>query len=128
MTGYQPPPRSWFRKIAEAFGGITAGMRGEASFRVHWLAALAVAVLAFTLGVKKPEALVLVVCVGVVFAAELFNSALERLAKAITSEHDENIRVALNIASGAVLMVCLLAAMVGLAIFVPHVVSLFART
>lgn len=69
----------------------------------------------------------LTLCVGSVLAAELFNSALERLAKAITVEDNEHLRIALNIASGAVLTASLFAASVGLVIFVPYVLALLTR-
>ena len=52
-------------------------------------------------------------CVGTVMAAELFNSSLESLAKAITDQADHNVANALDIASGAVLLVSLTAAVVG---------------
>jgi diacylglycerol kinase len=57
-----------------------------------------------------------------VLAAELFNSALEHLAKAITREHNEHLRIGLDISAGAVLIVSLGAASVGLVIFLPHLV------
>jgi diacylglycerol kinase (ATP) len=95
---------------------------------VHWAAAAAVLALAFFLRVERWEACVLALCAGVVLTAELFNSALERLAKAITSEEREHVRVGLDIASGAVLMAALTAALVGSLIFVPHLLALAARS
>ena len=46
--------------------------------------------------------------------AELFNSALEQLAKAITKEEDPHVRNGLDIASGAVLVAAIGAAVIGL--------------
>ncbi len=53
-----------------------------------------------------------------VLAAEMFNSALESLARSITSNHDENIADALDVASAAVLLAAVGAAVVGAIIFV----------
>lgn len=120
---YEPPRRTWLQKFADAARGMAAGMRCQASFAVHLPMAVAVVVLAALLRVSWIEACALVLCIAVVLAAELFNSALERLAQAITSEYSEDVRVGLNIASGAVLMAALGTAVVGLMIFVPHVVK-----
>ena len=50
-------------------------------------------------------------------AAELFNSAIERLAREVDREHNPNVGVALDIASGAVLVAAVGAAIVGSLIF-----------
>ena len=52
-----------------------------------------------------------------VLAAEMFNSALESLARAITDRPHPLVRDALDIASAAVLVTALGAAAVGLLIF-----------
>ena len=53
----------------------------------------------------------------VVFAAEVFNSALESLARAVTDKTDPHIRDALDIAAGAVLTASLGSVAVGLVLF-----------
>ena len=56
---------------------------------------------------------VLVLCIAVVLAAELFNCALERMGRAITRDYDEQLRDALDMAAAAVLVAALGAAVVG---------------
>ena len=80
--------------------------------------AAAVAVVAIVLRVNLVEACLLMLCVGVVLAAETFNTALERLARAIAATRNESIGAALDMASGAVLIASLSAAAVGSTIFV----------
>ncbi len=123
---YQPPARSWLQKFREAFGGISAGMRRQCSFYIHIPAALAVVALALALRVSWTEGCLLALCITAVLGAELMNSALERLARAITGDFNEDLRVGLNIASGAVLTVALGAAAVGMMIFIPHLLALLA--
>ena len=60
-------------------------------------------------------------CIAMVIGAELFNSALERLARAVTRSEDEDVAVALDIASGAVLVVSLGAAAVGGLVFLHRI-------
>lgn len=65
------------------------------------------------LHVSHAEWLVLIVCITLVLAAELFNSALEHMARAITRTEHPDIRSALDIASGAVLVTAIGACAVG---------------
>ena len=110
-------PRSWPKKFADAFRGVAVGVRGQSSFRVHFF--FTAAVIACAVGMRMPrlEWCVLLVCIAVVLTAELFNSALELLARAITEEHDPRLADALDIGSGAVLVVSLGAALVGSILF-----------
>jgi diacylglycerol kinase len=55
----------------------------------------------------------------------MFNSAFEKLARAITNDHDPEIRDALDIASGAVLLASLGAAAVGAMILLPRLLAMF---
>ena len=103
----------WRRKFACAFRGLAVGVRGQSSFSIHFPATLAVVAVGAWLGISLVEWLLVVLCITLVISAELFNSALEQLAKAITKEQHPQIRDALDIASGAVLAASLGAAIVG---------------
>ncbi len=94
------PIRRWSIKFRHAIRGIRVGMGGQSSFRVHLLAAVLVTIAAVVLRVSLLEWCVLLLCIGSVLGAELFNSALERTAQAITDDYHEDIRDALDIASG----------------------------
>jgi diacylglycerol kinase len=110
-------PRSWPDKFRDAFRGLWLAVRSERSFVVHLPMVAAVGVLAFLLRVSLVEACLLGLCVAIVLAAELFNTALERLARAIDCEENDHLAAALDIASSAVLIAALGAAGVGGAIF-----------
>jgi diacylglycerol kinase (ATP) len=115
---YEPPRRTWFAKFRDAFRGLATGMRDQSSFFVHVAAAVLVAIAAAVLRVSLLEACVLALCVAAVLAAELFNTAIERLAREIDRQHNANIGAALDIASAAVLVAAIGSAGVGAAIFV----------
>lgn len=110
--------RSWAKKFRDAFRGVGVGVRGERSFRVHFLVAAAVVVAAVVMRVDRIEWCLLVLSITVVLAAEMFNSALERMAKAITREHHPRVADALDIGSAAVLVAAIGASVVGGIIFV----------
>jgi len=79
--------------------------------------AVAVGTTAVLLRVSLLEAGVLCLCVGLVLAAEMFNTAIELLSREVTRDARPGIAAALDTASGAVLMVSLAAAAVGSVIF-----------
>ena len=119
--------RHWRGKFACAFRGVAIGVRGESSFVVHCVAMVAVIGVAAWLQLPLWQWLMLALCIAIVFSAELFNSALEHLAKSITDEQHPEIRDALDIASGAVLLVSIGAAIIGLILLAwPIVRILFA--
>ncbi len=103
----------WLRKFSNAIRGIRVGMLGQSSFAIHLPAALAVLIVGIVSQVTWPEWYVLLLCITIVLAAELFNTAIEKLAKAITRDQHPEIRDALDIASGAVLVTAIGAAVVG---------------
>ena len=75
--------RSWVKKFRDAFRGARQGVRGQGSFFVHVFCAAAVALSAMALRVERVEWCVLVLCITIVLAAEMFNSAIEAMARAI---------------------------------------------
>ena len=121
-----PPSRSWRAKFADAFRGLRAGVRGQTSFLVHLLFAAAVVTAAAVLQMGWIEWSLLVVCITLVLMAEMFNSALESMARAITSQRDPHIERALNVASAAVLLAALGAAAVGVVLFAARLGELAA--
>ena len=109
--------KSWARKFAVALRGVAVGVRGQSSFRVHLTFVGLVICAAVLLRVALLEWCLLVVCMTLVLALELFNSALETLAQAIDRQHNPYLADGLDIASGAVLVAAVGAAITGSIIF-----------
>jgi diacylglycerol kinase len=111
------PERSWAERFRDAFRGIKAGVRGQSSFFVHFFVAAAVIAAATVLQVDLCEWCLLVLCIAGVMTAEMFNSSLESMAKAITGERDPHLGNSLDIAAAAVLVASIGAAIIGTIIF-----------
>jgi diacylglycerol kinase len=124
---FQKPERSWLRKFADAERGVVVGVSGERSFTVHLALAGAVVLAAAVLRVSLVEWGLLALAIAMVLGAELFNCALERLARAVTEESNEYVRDALDLAAGAVLMLALGAAATGLLVFLPRLLSAISQ-
>jgi diacylglycerol kinase len=114
---FRPPLRTWRAKFADAFRGLGQGMRGQNSFAVHIGCAAAVVVAAAVLGLAWNQWSLLLLCIALVLAAEMFNSALEAMARAITAQFNPHLRSALNMGSAAVLLTAMGAAAVGAIVF-----------
>ena len=112
------PERGWLDKFADAFRGVKLGVRGQSSFFAHFFIAVLVVATAIIFSVSRLEWCILILCIGSVLTAEMFNSALESLSRAISDEYDVHLGNALDIGSAAVLIISIAAAIVGLIIFI----------
>ncbi len=117
--------RSWPAKFGRAFRAIVLGVRGQSSFCIHGLAAVMVVAAGVPLKVSRAEWCLLVLCITIVLAAEMFNSSLERLAAAISDDYDHQIHDALDMASAAVLIAAIGAVVVGAIVFLNRLVAIF---
>jgi diacylglycerol kinase len=119
------PPRTWRGKFGDAFKGIKHGVRGHTSFFVHFFFAAVVIAAALALGCTVHDWAILMLCIGLVLMAELFNSAIENFFHG----QDERVKArnyrALDIAAGAVLLASLVAAVVGGLVFLNRLAILF---
>jgi diacylglycerol kinase (ATP) len=114
------------RSFQFAGRGIIDLFRFENNARFHLLAAILVVGAGAWLGLSVMEWVMVTTQIGLVMAAEGFNTALEKLADRVTTERDPLIRVAKDLSSGAVLIVGIMALIVGLLIFVPKVIPMYS--
>ena len=111
----------WVEKFAVAGRGLNVAMSQEKSFVAHFVVTAVVIVAGFALGISKSEWCIIVLCMMAGLSTELLNTAIERLAKAITRETNPHIRDALDIASGAVLIITIGAVVLGSMVFLPKI-------
>ena len=105
MSGYKN--RSFLSRLGFALQGLAHGVRSERSLRMQ-LAALAAVLVA--LAILRPGALwwaLVLLSSAAVLAAELFNTAIERLADELHPEHRPGIRIAKDCAAAGVLLAVL---------------------
>ena len=75
--------------------------------------------MAAALSVSPIEWCLIVLAIGFVLAAEVFNTAIESLAQVHDVGHHPRIRDALDMASGGVLAAAITSGVIGLTIFMP---------
>ena len=111
------PRRPWSHKFGDALRGLKFGIRGHSSFFVHFFCTALVIAAAVALQCKPLEWALLLLCIGFVLTAELFNSAIETLHRGLDADTRARTWKALDIAAGAVLLASMTAALVGLCVF-----------
>jgi len=119
-----PPPRTWLGKFADAFRGLFLSVRTQSSFAAHLPVAAAAVALGAWLGLSPGEWSLVALAIGLVIMAEVFNTSIEALAKAVGSYPDDGIRDALDHASGGVLVAVLTAVTIGLLVLGPRLWAL----
>ncbi len=92
---------------------------------LHVLASVIVFVMAYRFEVSRMEWCLLVFCVGLVWMAEIFNTAIETLTDLVSPEQHFLAGKTKDLAAGAVLMAAITAAAIGLIIFVPYWLAYF---
>src|SRR5262245_28039666 len=124
----QPPAaprrRTWRDKFHDALRGIKHGIRGQSSFFVHFFVAALVLAAAGILHCRLEQWCLLLLCIGGVLAAEMFNSAIETLFRGLDEATKERCWRSLDIAAGAVLLTSIVAVIVGLLVFVQRFVQI----
>lgn len=96
-------------------------MREERNIRIHLGAALIVIALSFWFRISATDWCILLIMIGTVITAELFNTSIEVLADVVTKEKHPGIGKVKDIASAAVLILCVISVIVGAIVFAKYV-------
>jgi diacylglycerol kinase len=105
------------RSFKYALSGILYLFKTENNARVHLLAAITALVLGLWFHILAIEWALLSISIGMVCAAEAFNSAIEKICDVISIEKHPQIKIIKDVAAGAVLITAFAAVGVGVAIF-----------
>jgi len=109
--------RTWSRKFADAFRGLLRAVRTQSSFAVHIGTATIVVAAGAWFRLSAVEWCLLALAIGLVLMAEIFNTAVESLARGPGSRRHPRLRDALDMASAAVLVAAITAVVIGLVVF-----------
>lgn len=122
-----PRHRPWRAKFHDALRGLKLGIRGHSSFFVHFFFAALVLAGAGMLRCNLEQWCLLLLCIGGVLTAELFNSAIETLFRGLDETTKERTWQSLDIAAGAVLMATIAAAVVGILVFAQRLMQILGH-
>jgi len=114
------------RSFNFAFRGLAILIRDEHNARIHLLAAVTAITAGILLNISSTEWILLSLVIGLVFVAELINSAVEALSDVVRHEFDEGIRKAKDYSAAAVLLSALISVITGAIIFLPRIIRLLS--
>lgn len=124
-------PKKWAnpnrRKAFQvAFDGFRVLWRDEINFRIHLGLSILVILFGIIVGLSVVEWLLVMIAIGMVISAEIINTALEHLVDLIVGQewHSEA-KLIKDIGALVVLFNSLLALLLGLVIFLPHILRIF---
>jgi diacylglycerol kinase len=117
--------------IGKFLGSVRTGLLGlahviqtEVNMRIHVAAAVGMVIAGFGFELAAWEWVAMVFCIGLVLSVECMNTALERLANRVSLDWHPLIKQAKDCASGAVLLLTVMSALIGGIVFLPRLLAL----
>ena len=118
------------KKRIQSFGfagkGIGIVFGTETNMKIHIGVALLVLIFGFTFSINASEWISCLLCIGLVFTAEMVNTAIENLVNLVSPNHHPLAGKVKDIAAGAVLICAIISVIVGIIIFGPKVWNIVA--
>lgn len=103
-----------------ASAGIAHAWRTQRNVRIQGICAFGVVMLALILKVSSLQWALLLLAIGLVIMAELFNTAVEEIVNWVSPQFHERARKIKDVTAGATAIAALVAALIGMIIFAPH--------
>jgi len=104
-----------------AYEGIVYAVIKEKNMHIHVSVAILVIVCGMIFQLSYAEWLACLILIALVISLEMINTAVEAVVDLITTKEDPLAKVAKDTAAGAVLVSAIVAAFIGLVIFVPKI-------
>ncbi|MBO4740574.1 MAG: diacylglycerol kinase family protein [Bacteroidales bacterium] len=116
--------RKRIKSFSYAFAGLRVLFREEHNAWIHAVAAVLAVAMGFLFRISPMEWIAVVIVIGMVFAAEIINSSIERTSDFVKAERDDRKRDIKDLGAAAVLVCAIAAAVVGIIIFLPKIIAL----
>ena len=123
---YQPfNYKKFVKSFHHAVRGVIFLLKSEQNARVQAVLTVCVGIAGFLLKVSRLEAAILFMAVILVFAIEIINTAIEKVFDLCYPGKHETIRGVKDAMAGAVFVSALIAFVVAVLVFLPHIKALF---
>ncbi|MBP3596683.1 MAG: diacylglycerol kinase family protein [Clostridia bacterium] len=108
-----------------AITGIVNTIKSERNMKIHICMMILVIIFGIILKLSVLEWIICIILFSLVIAGELFNTAIENVVDIIMPQKNIKAKIAKDAAAGAVLILSIGSAIIGLIIFVPKLLSIF---
>ena len=115
---------AWLKSARYAVSGLTYVLRNERNARIHLVFAIVVLLAGLAFRLSALELTAVLFAVIIVFLAEIFNSAFEKTLNIVSPGHHPTVKLVKDMTAGAVLFAATGAVVVGVVVFLPHILSL----
>lgn len=115
----------YIKSFRHAVDGIIYAIENEHNTIIMMLATIVTLIVSFILKVSKVELALVVICIGMVIACEMINSAIEACVDLETTKEHPLAKIAKDCASGASLVLSVVSIFVAGIIFIPKIIALF---
>ena len=105
--------------------GISYAIKHNQNIKIHFVIAFLVLIFGIILGLTRFEMFGAGLLIILVISAEMINSAIEEVVDLLVKEHSQEAKVAKDVAAGMVLIIAIFSVVVGIFIFLPHIINLF---
>lgn len=107
-----------------AIEGIWTSFKTERNMKIHIFIMILVIIEGIILKINKSEWIICIILFAIVIGSELFNTSIETIVDMVMPEKNEKAKIAKDVSAGAVLVVAIGAAIIGLVIFVPRILNI----
>ena len=107
-----------------AIEGIWTSFKTERNMKIHIFIMILVIIAGIILKINKSEWIICIILFAIVIGSELFNTSIETIVDIVMPEKNEKAKIAKDVSAGAVLVVAIGAAIIGLVIFVPRILNI----
>ena len=110
------------KSFTYAFRGIIFSIKNEHNIRIHFFLLTFAIIIAVVFKINYLEWCLLFIVMAMVLAAELFNSAIEKLADIVNPDWNKKVMLLKDYSAGAVLVSAIVSIVVGCLIFIPKII------
>lgn len=107
-----------------AINGILEALKTQWNMKIHAVAAIVVLGAAFFFEISLIEWIIIVICIGMVFIAEIANTAIEYLVDFVSPDIHPIAGKIKDLSAGAVLIAAITSAVIGILIFGPKLLAI----
>lgn len=111
----------FYKSFFNAFRGVLMMLKSERNFRIETAAFFINLFLIFYLKLTTTDAVMVIIISSAVLAAEIFNTAIERICDMIQPEFDRRIGFIKDISAGAVLLLAVASVIIGILIYCKYI-------
>ncbi len=119
-------PSKLKKSFIYAWQGLSYSFKENQNIKIHIIIAILVLIFGLILGLTKYEIFSVSLLIVLVISSEMINSAIEEVVNLLIDEHNEHAKIAKDVGAGMVLLVSIFAFVIGLFIFIPHIIILFS--